>query len=265
MRARILAALDGYAVEGGLDIPGGPATCYAPTIALGRHAGPGIAEDLWTDYESVVDAGRTLPIDGLRLSVEWARVEPRPGEIDDEAFDRYDRLVRYARSRGWAVTVTLVDRAWPAWLGPEAWLVPWVRERLVTHAREVVTRLPLVTGVVVVADPARLVAGYLDASAPPWRTRARRDARDVRANLAQVRARLADDELVGPRLVRAHREVSVGSRVDLGALRSGGVDEVYLRSLVAGHGPTAASAGLLVREAGSWSRGPAARLLDALA
>ena len=262
--ARILAALDGYAVEGGLDTPDGPATCYAPTIALGRHAGPGPGEDLWHDYESVVDAARALAIDGLRLSVEWARVEPHPGEIDDEAFARYDRLVRHARSRDLLVTVALVDRAWPSWLGLEAWLAPWVRERLVGHAREVVTRLPLVTGVVVVADPQWLAAGYRDASAPPWRTRARRDARDVLANLAEVRARLADDELVGPRLVGAHREVCVGRRVDPADLRPRGVDEVHLRSLVAGRGPTAADAGLLVRVGDSWSPGPAARLLDAL-
>ncbi|MGC8509604.1 MAG: family 1 glycosylhydrolase [Acidimicrobiales bacterium] len=262
--ARILAALDGYAVEGGLDTPDGPATCFAPTIALGRHAGPGPGEGLWHDYESVVDATRTLAIDGLRLSVEWARVEPRPGEIDDEAFARYDRLVRHARSRDLLVTVAIVDRAWPSWLGPEAWLAPWVRERLVDHAREVVSRLPLVTGVVVVADPAWLAAGYRDASAPPWRTRARRDARDVVENLAEVRARLVEDELVGPRLVRSYREVSLGPRVDPLALRSGGVDEVHLRSLVAGRGPTAAAAGLLVRVGGTWSPGPASRLLDAL-
>ncbi len=263
-RAQILAALDGYAVEGGLDVSDGPATCYAPTIALGRHAGPGAGEGLWADYESVVDASRALAIDGLRLSVEWARVEPRPGEIDDRAFERYDRLVRHARSHDLLVTVALVDRAWPSWLGPEAWLAPWVRERLVDHAREVVARLPLLTGVVVAADPAWLVAGYLEASAPPWRRRARRDARDVRENLAQVRARLAEDDRVGPRLVGAHRDVSLGSRVDLGALRAAGVDEVHLRSLVAGRGPTAARAGLLVRVGGSWSPGPAARLLDAL-
>ena len=92
--ARILAALDGYAVEGGLDTPDGPATCYAPTIALGRHAGPGPGEDLWHDYESVVDAARALAIDGLRLSVEWARVEPHPGEIDDEAWAEVDAVTK---------------------------------------------------------------------------------------------------------------------------------------------------------------------------
>ena len=262
--ARILAALDGYAVEGGLDTPDGPATCYSPTIALGRRAGPGVGEDLWRDYESVVDAARALPIDGLRLSVEWARVEPAPGEIDEDAFARYDRLVRHVRSQDLWVTVAVVDRAWPAWLGPEAWLAPWVRDRLVRHAREVVARLPLVTGVVVAANPAALVAGYLDASAPPWRTRARRDARDVRENLAEVGARLREDPLVGPRLVGSHREVPLAPGVDLAVQRSPRVDEVHLRSLVAGRGPTAAQAGLLVRVAGTWSPGPAARLLDAL-
>ncbi len=54
-RPRVLVTLEGYAVEGGFDRPFEPATCYAPTIALGRHAGPGRADNLWRDYEAVLD------------------------------------------------------------------------------------------------------------------------------------------------------------------------------------------------------------------
>ena len=69
-RARRYVTLEGYAVEGGLDGPYQPATCYRPTIALGRHAGPGDAEDLWSEYEEVLDLAATLGVDGVRLSVE---------------------------------------------------------------------------------------------------------------------------------------------------------------------------------------------------
>ncbi len=75
--------LEGYAVEGGFDGPGEPATCYSPTIALKRQVGPGGADDLWREYETVLDFVPEMGFDGVRLTIEWARIEPRAGEVDD--------------------------------------------------------------------------------------------------------------------------------------------------------------------------------------
>ena len=72
-RPRRYVTLEGYAVEGGLDGPYQPSTCYRPTIALGRHAGPGDADDLWRDYERVLDLVADARIRRRALSVEWAR------------------------------------------------------------------------------------------------------------------------------------------------------------------------------------------------
>ena len=99
-RARLFVTLEGYAVEGGFDQVGAPATCYSPTIALGRHAGPGAADDLWRHYEKVLDFVPGLGFDGIRLSVEWARIEPRADEVDTAALSRYLEVVRHARSLG---------------------------------------------------------------------------------------------------------------------------------------------------------------------
>ena len=104
-RPRRYVTLEGYAVEGGFDGPYQPATCYVPTIALGRHVGPGDADDLWHDYERVLDLVPALGFDGVRLNVEWARVEPRRGEVDDAALERYAEVARYATSLGLGVTV----------------------------------------------------------------------------------------------------------------------------------------------------------------
>ena len=114
-RPRTLVTLEGYAVEGGYDVAGGPATCYAPRIALGRQLGPGASDELWRDYEAVFDLAASVGLEGLRVTLEWARLEPRRGYLDDEAARRYEAMLAHARARGLWVTVVLVDAVWPAW------------------------------------------------------------------------------------------------------------------------------------------------------
>ena len=263
-RPRRYVTLEGYAVEGGFDEPYQPATCFRPTIALGRHVGPGDAEGLWRDYERVLDLVPTMGFDGVRLGVEWARIEPRRDEIDETALARYADVARYARGLGLGVTVVIVDAAWPAWLGLEAWLLPWVAARAIAHARRVVSAVPEATGVVIFSDPPALVNGYLDASAPPWRTGARVDADLARRQIESIVAALRDDLLVGPRIVAATTSVSVDSPIaTIVAALGADCDEAYVRSLVRGHGPSA-SAGLLVKGPERWRVNAPAELLDVL-
>ena len=267
-RPRLLVTLEGYAVEGGMDRPYEPATCYRPTIALGRHEGPGDGDGLWRDYEAVLDLIPDLGFAGVRISVEWARVEPRRGAIDTGALDRYALGVTHALALGLDVTIVLVDAAWPAWLGLEAWLLPWVAPDMVAHARRVVAHLgDLDVGVVGFADPQRLVAGgFLDATVPPWRTGASADARSARSQLASIDAALEADDLVGSRLVRSHRSISLDQPIDeiVAARAAGDVDELYVRSMLRGSGPTAARRGLVSRRNDLWVRDASAALLDAL-
>ena len=268
-RPRLLVTLEGYAVEGGFDGPNLPATNYSPTIALGRHAGPGDAENLWDDYERVIDLVGQMGLAGIRMTLEWARIEPRRGRIDDGAIDRYARAVRHARGLGLDVTVALIDAAWPSWLGLEAWLLPWVVPHVLNHARLVVGRLrDDVTGVVVFTDPSRLVeGGYLRAEGPPWRLRAEEDASSARRQIERITSELKSDALVGPLLVGSFCEVTLGTSArEMTAQRAlrRDVDEVYVRSLVRGCGPSASARGLLTRDETGWRVGATDELLEAL-
>jgi beta-glucosidase/6-phospho-beta-glucosidase/beta-galactosidase len=267
-RPRVLVTLEGYAVEGGFDRPFEPATCYAPTIALGRHAGPGRADNLWRDYEAVLAFVPGLGFDGIRLTVEWARIEPREGRVDQQALDRYGEVVRYARGLGLDVTLALVDSAWPAWLGPEAWLLPWVRPHVVGHARLVVSSFASdLTGVVAFTRPGELVTGgYLRASAPPWRTRAVKEADFAAAQLEAINADLRADDVVGPRLVAKSAETTLDiAAEDLAQAKATlDVDEYYVRSLLRGSGPTALAMGFLVHRGDEWRVNAPEDLLSAL-
>ena len=212
-RPRLLVTLEGYAVEGGFDRPYEPATCFRPTIALGRHDGPGDAADLWRDYERVLDLVPDLGFDGVRLTLEWARIEPRRGEVDQSALERYAAVAHYANAIGLDVTVAMVDAAWPAWLGLEAWLLPWVHDVTVAHVRRTVSFLgDEVSGVVVFTQPGELVAhGFISATAPPWRRGATRDASFARAQLASIEATLRRDER-GSRVAGERSELLPKSR-----------------------------------------------------
>ena len=266
---RVLVTLEGYAVEGGFDRPYEPATCYSPTIALGRHAGPGRADQLWRDYEAVLDLVPALGVDGVRLGVEWARVEPRRGQVDTSALERYAKVVTHARALELAVTLVVVDAVWPSWLGLEAWLLPWVAPHVVTHARRLAAHFddPAVR-LVLFAQPEEMVSrGFLDATAPPWRRGAREDARSAREQIAGISETLRADRDVGPRLVAAHRTISLALPDDeLRAARDEAqhCEEMYVRSLVRGAGPTSAPAGLLVQHGEQWRTGVAIEALAAL-
>jgi beta-glucosidase/6-phospho-beta-glucosidase/beta-galactosidase len=266
--ARLFVTLEGYAVEGGFDQVGEPATCYSPTIALGRHAGPGAADDLWHHYENVLDFVPGLGFDGIRLSVEWARIEPRADEIETAALSRYLDVVRYARSLGLDVTVALIDAVWPAWLGQEAWLLPWTVPYVLAHGRRVVEFFgDDVTGVLAFAQPQELVAnGYLSANAPPWRRSALVDASFANAQIGRIVDELRGDDVVGAKLVTSSTVVSLdGEPEDLLAARSSpAATEIYVRSLLRGAGPTSVGAGLLVHSGNQWRVSASDELLSAL-
>ena len=112
----------------------GIGTCLLYT-SLGRHDGPGEALDLWHHYEDVLDVVPNLGIDGIRLTLEWARLEPRPGEVNEAAYERYKEVIAHAHAQQLHVTVVLIDAAWPSWLGLEAWLLPWVVPYVRTHVQ----------------------------------------------------------------------------------------------------------------------------------
>jgi beta-glucosidase/6-phospho-beta-glucosidase/beta-galactosidase len=243
-------------------------TCYAPTIGLGRHVGPGAADDLWNDYEEVLKFVPILGFAGVRLTVEWARVEPRQGHQDEEAVRRYHDVIRYARSLGLDVTIALVDAVWPSWLGQEAWLLPWVVPHVIAHATRLVeTFADDVTGVVAFTQPRELVSrGFLAGTAPPWRRSALTDASFANAQIEGLLDALGANVVVGPRLVRSSAVTSLDAAPEniVEARRSLDVDEIYVRSLLRGSGPTSTGAGLLALHGDEWRVNAPEELLSAL-
>jgi hypothetical protein len=158
----------------------------------------------------------------------------------------------------------IVDAAWPAWLGLEAWLLPWVVPCVLEQAARVVGAVRAATGVVVFSDPEYQVNGFLDSSAPPWRRNARRDAEMAHDQINSILTTLWGDALVGPKVVASSAHVRVDQSIaQIRAELATPCDELHVRSLLRGHGPRA-SAGLLVKGPEGWRVDASEELLDVL-
>ena len=247
-KPRVLATLSAYACEGGFDGRYQPATCFSPTIALGRHPGPGSGEGLWENYERVLDLAAEMGLVGVSFEVSWARLEPHRGRRDGAALARYAEVVTYAQRQGLFVNVAAIDAAWPAWLGQEAWLMPWVMPVAVDYVSWVSSSLGADSWSVFAARE-DLTRGFLDERAgPPWRRGAHADALSAATNLRTIEA--------GVRSVGGATFVTsaVLDLDDVGDYQDYDVDEVHVRSLVRGAGPLTSPRALLARHGEQWVR-----------
>ena len=85
---------------------------------------------------------RALGHNAHRFSIEWSRIEPRPGRWDQGALQHYLDVVRALRARGIEPIVTLHHFTNPAWLAD---LGGWLRKdtvaRFADYAERVAERL----------------------------------------------------------------------------------------------------------------------------
>jgi beta-glucosidase len=82
-----------------------------------RHGDrPDLACDSWRRWPEDVELQRSLGMGAYRLSIEWARIEPRPGEVDRSALDTYGRMLAALRQAGIEPMVTLHHFTLPQWL-----------------------------------------------------------------------------------------------------------------------------------------------------
>lgn len=171
--------------EGGFNGPGQPENQWWPWEATGRAAAPGLAGDVWRHPEAVLDRAASAGCEVLVLPVEWARVEPSPGQVDRHSLYRYARTVARCAERGIAPMVTLHDLSHPAWLGAEFWLTPGSPDRFAEHVARVAGALGSACGQwVTLAQPnLGALAGWVGGHNPPGRVGAVSDAWAVLDNL----------------------------------------------------------------------------------
>lgn len=254
MRPLTLVTLEGYAVEGGLDQPGGPFTVHNAAIATGLMRGPDVGDQLWQRYEAALAVVPKLSVDGVVLTLEWARIQPHPDRVDEAALSRYVDVVSCARGLGLQISVALVGFTWPSWLGEKAWLMPWVSDRVVEHAVRIATHLPDVNIVPFLDEDYLIKTGYIEGSQPPFLRRDHVSADLARQQLRRTHEKLGAREELEGRLVSSF---VTGTLEEL-EQASPDVTQWHIRSLLKGRGPTAAPEGFLIAQGEGFSLGPRA-------
>jgi beta-glucosidase len=146
---------------------------HAPMSAAGTPSGDGIdhLHRYHQDFELLASLGHNTH----RLSVEWSRIEPAPGEFSVAALGHYRRVLTALRATGMRSFVTLHHFTLPRWFADQGgWLG---REALVTFERycaRVTAALGDLADFVCTINEPQMVAlhGYLEGCHPPGVTNA---------------------------------------------------------------------------------------------
>jgi beta-glucosidase len=133
---------------------------------------------------------RSLGHNAHRLSLEWSRIEPAPGEFSRAALGHYRRVLASLADHGLTGFVTLQHFTLPRWFAAQGgWLGPDAVDRFARYCERVGTELgDLMPFVCTINEPQMLALhGYLEGYHPPGITNA----------ILWTR--------VGPKLLAAHR------------------------------------------------------------
>ena len=130
----------------------------------------GDACDSWNRYEEDIEIVKSLGLNSFRFSVEWARVEPAPGEFSRVALEHYRRVIEACRSRGIVPIVTLHHFTLPQWVADAgAFEAPAIVEWMARYAAKVEEDLGDGIGIACTINEPNIVSmmGYLAGIFPP--------------------------------------------------------------------------------------------------
>jgi len=115
---------------------------------------------------------RQLHQNAHRLSLEWSRIEPRPGEFSSGAITHYADVLRALRAVGMRPVVTLHHFTNPTWIAEAGgWEAPETAERFATFADRMMVELGDLAGDWVTINEPTVVAyqGFVRGEWPPGR------------------------------------------------------------------------------------------------
>lgn len=138
----------GFQVEGGYNGPGEPINNWVVLERSGRVEPSGEAVRFWSDYTSHLELAKGMGLSAFRISIEWARVQPRVSlkggsvpPFDHDALDYYSDIIAAVMQAGMEPVVTLHHFTHPYWMGIDMWLNNDALTQFQEYVREVATRV----------------------------------------------------------------------------------------------------------------------------
>lgn len=130
----------------------------------------GIAADSYHRYEEDFKLARELQNNAIRLSIEWARLQPTKEDFDFKEFQHYKTVIKNAKENGLAVFVTLHHFTNPLWFAElGGWSNSKAPEMFEKYAKVCAEELGDIVDVfLTINEPQVLVAqGYIKGAWPP--------------------------------------------------------------------------------------------------
>lgn len=185
-------ATSAYQVEGHIENDWADWERAGKLKEAGARCGRGV--DHWNRFDEDYLLARNVGSEAFRMSLEWARLEPARGRLDEAAVDGYRQRLLRMKAAGLRPVVTLHHFTHPTWFHREA---PWHEPESVPAFRAYARacgRILQGTGALVLTfnEPmVLLLGGYVQGVIPPGISDGKRSIRAL-ANL--VRAHVAARE-----------------------------------------------------------------------
>jgi beta-glucosidase len=146
----------------------------APNSPFKERSGPGV--DAFHRYREDMELLASAGLNAYRFSIEWARIEPRPGEFSKEALEHYRDMIDTAFGLGLTPVVTLHHFTNPMWFSQRGgWAAADAVDRFGSYAArtgDILGDVPWICTInepnmiALLADmPAKLAGGGGDAAA----------------------------------------------------------------------------------------------------
>ncbi|MGI5218653.1 family 1 glycosylhydrolase [Nocardia sp. CA-290969] len=119
-----------------------PDSNWTRYIAAGKTEDPYLdSVDFHSRYRADIALAAQLGVRVYRIGIEWARVQPRPGGWDEDAFRFYDDVIGSIRAAGMRPMLTLDHWVYPGWQAERGgWRRAGMVDDWLANARAVVDR-----------------------------------------------------------------------------------------------------------------------------
>ncbi len=126
----------------------------------------GRATDFWHRYPEDITLAQSVGCQAFRFSLAWSRLEPEPGQWNEEAFQHYQTVINTIQAAGMEPIVTLHHFTWPIHIEARGgFLSPDFPTWFAQYTDEVVRRIgKTIRYWITFNEPNQLIYGYIK----PW-------------------------------------------------------------------------------------------------
>ncbi|MCL1930051.1 family 1 glycosylhydrolase [Candidatus Saccharibacteria bacterium] len=170
----------------------------------------GRSTDHYHRYEEDFKICQKLGFNSFRFSVEWSRIEPRPGEWSAPAIQHYKKYIKSMRAHGLEPVLTLFHFTTPTWFADRGGFLKRKNVRYFTRfCQKVIKEIaPDVNLVITINEPEVFAsAGYLVGEWPPM-ARSKIQLLKVIFNLAHAH------NITAPKLREINHEIKLSIATD---------------------------------------------------